>query len=106
VVIETVGEATFDHSLKAANQGALIVVSGATSGHLARVDLRRVFFLQLEIIGSTMGTRDELAALADLCAERGIRPIVDSTFAFPDQVRDAFARLEAGTVFGKVVLEH
>jgi NADPH:quinone reductase-like Zn-dependent oxidoreductase len=106
VVIETVGEATFDHSLKAANQGARIVVSGATSGNLPTVDLRRVFFLQLEIVGSTMGTRDELAALADLCAERGIRPIVDSNYAFPDEARDAFAHLEAGTVFGKIVLSH
>ena len=57
VVIETVGAATIEHSLKCAAPGGRIVVSGATSGHLAGVDLRRVFFLQLEILGSTMGTR-------------------------------------------------
>jgi NADPH:quinone reductase-like Zn-dependent oxidoreductase len=105
VVIETVGEATFDHSLKCAKQGARIVVTGATSGFFPRVDLRRVFFLQLEIIGSTMGTRDELAALASLCATRGIRPIVDSEYGFSD-ARSAFEHLESGDVFGKVVIDH
>src|SRR5215467_3843048 len=103
VVIETVGEATFDHSLKCAKQGARIVVSGATSGYFPKVDPRRVYFLQLEIVGSTMGTRDELAALATLCVTRGIRPIIDSEYPFQD-VRSAFAHLEDGDVFGKVVV--
>lgn len=105
VVIETVGAATFDHSLKAARQGGRIVVSGATAGHLATVDLRRVFFLQLEILGSTMGTRDELSALLALAANGGFRPVIDSTYGF-SEVLDAFARLESGGVFGKVVLDH
>jgi NADPH:quinone reductase-like Zn-dependent oxidoreductase len=105
VVIETVGEATFEHSLKAAKQGARVVVSGATSGYFPKIDLRRVFFLQLEIIGSTMGTRDELAALASLCVTRGIRPIIDSQYGFSD-VRAAFEHLAAGDVFGKVIIDH
>jgi NADPH:quinone reductase-like Zn-dependent oxidoreductase len=105
VVIETVGEATFDHSMKCAKQGARIVVSGATSGFFPKVDLRRVYFLQLEIVGSTMGTRDELAALASLCVTRGIRPIIDSQYGFSD-VRSAFEHLAAGEVFGKVVIDH
>jgi NADPH:quinone reductase-like Zn-dependent oxidoreductase len=105
VVIETVGEATFDHSLKAAKQGARIVVSGATSGFRPKVDLRRVYFLQLEIVGSTMGTRDELAAVASLCVTRGVRPIIDSQYPFSD-VRAAFERLETGDAFGKVVIDH
>jgi len=103
-VIETVGAATIEHSLKCTKQGGRIVVSGSTSGHLATVDLRRLFFLQQEILGSTMGTREELAALVDLCAERGIRPVVDSVYGFA-QVRDAFEKLYSGDVFGKVVLE-
>src|SRR5205085_9748473 len=82
VVIETVGAATIEHSLKATAPGGRIVVSGATSGHLAQMDLRRVFFLQLEILGSTMGTRDELASLLDLCVDRGLRPMIDSTYPF------------------------
>jgi NADPH:quinone reductase-like Zn-dependent oxidoreductase len=103
-VIETVGTATIDHSVKCTKQGGRIVVSGTTSGHLATVDLRRVFFLQLEILGSTMGTRDELVSLAELCAERGIRPVVDSVFPFA-QTREAFEKLHSGNIFGKVCLE-
>ena len=105
VVIETVGAPTMDHSIKSTRQGGRIVVSGSTGGHHATVDLRRVFFLQLEIVGSTMGTRDELAALLTLCAERGIRPVIDSVHPF-GEVRRVFERLEAGDVFGKLVLDH
>jgi NADPH:quinone reductase-like Zn-dependent oxidoreductase len=104
VVIETVGAATMDHSLKSATRGARIVVSGATSGNLATVDLRRVFALQLEILGSSMGTPDELAALLQLCAG-GMKPVIDSVLGF-SSVRDAFAHLAAGDVFGKIVLDH
>ncbi len=105
VVIETVGAPTLEHSLKCATQGGRIVVCGSTGGNVASVDLRRVFFLQLEIVGSTMGTRDELAALAQLCADRGIRPVVDSVFGFTE-VEQAFGKLAAGDVFGKIVLDH
>ena len=105
VVVETVGEATIDHSLKCAKPGGRIVVSGATSGHLPRIDLRRVFFLQLEILGSTMGTRDELAGLLRLCVDAGVRPVIDSEYAL-SEARDAFAKLESGAVFGKIVLDH
>jgi len=104
-VIETVGEATFDHSLKSLKPGGRLVVSGATSGHLPRVDLRRVFFLDISIIGTSMGSREELAGLLDLCASTGLRPIVDSTFPL-SRAKDAFAHLAAGDVFGKVVLSN
>lgn len=104
VVIETVGEATFDHSLKCAAPGARIVVSGATSGHLPTVNLRRVFAMQLEILGSTMGTQAELTELLDLCATRDIHPVIDSVYGL-SEARDAFARLASGEVFGKVVLD-
>lgn len=105
VVVETVGAATMDHSIKAAKQGGRIVVAGATAGHQATVDLRRVFFLQLQVLGSTMGTRAELAELLELVENRGIRPVVDSTYGF-SEVRDAFTRLASGDIFGKVVLDH
>jgi NADPH:quinone reductase-like Zn-dependent oxidoreductase len=105
VVIETVGEATFDHSLKCAAPGARIVVSGATSGAAPKVNLRRVFALQLEILGSTMGTPDDLAALLTLMAGAGVRPVVDRVYGF-DDVTAAFTRLAAGDVFGKLVLDH
>jgi NADPH:quinone reductase-like Zn-dependent oxidoreductase len=104
LVIETVGVPTFDHSLKCAAPFGRIVVSGSTAGHLATVDLRRVFALQLEILGSTMGTAAELAALLDLL-DRGMTPVVDEVFGFSD-VRLAFEKLASGNVFGKIVLDH
>ncbi|MGK5521586.1 zinc-binding dehydrogenase [Micromonospora sp. URMC 107] len=105
VVVETVGAATFDHSLKSAAPMARIVVSGATAGHEPKVNLRRVFAMQLEILGTSMGTPDELAALLAFCAERGVRPVVDTVVPF-SRVADAFARLHSGDVFGKVVVDH
>jgi NADPH:quinone reductase-like Zn-dependent oxidoreductase len=105
VVVETVGEATFEHSMKCANFGGRIVVSGATAGHLPQVNLRRVFALQLEILGCSMGTSEELGALLALCAQRGVRPVIDSEFGFAE-IGDAFAKLHKGDVFGKVVIDH
>ena len=105
VVVETVGEATFEHSMKSAKLGGRIVVSGATSGHLPKVNLRRVFALQLEILGTSMGTPDELAELMALLARTGIRPVIDSVVPF-SEARKAFELLQAGDVFGKVVLDH
>ncbi|MEV6298367.1 zinc-binding dehydrogenase [Actinoplanes sp. NPDC051861] len=105
VVIESVGAPTFEHSMKCAAPGARIVVCGATAGHKAEVDLRRVFAMQLEILGSSMGTPAELAALLDLVASGKVKPVIDSTYPF-ERAADAFARLESGEVFGKVVLDH
>ncbi len=105
VVIETVGAATFDHSVKSTKPGGRIVVSGSTSGHLAEVDLRRIFFLQQEIVGSTMGTRAELVALMELLVAQQIKPVVDSVYGFT-QAREAFDRLANGEVFGKIVIDH
>jgi NADPH:quinone reductase-like Zn-dependent oxidoreductase len=104
VVIETVGAATFEHSMKCSAPGARIVVSGSTSGHLATIDLRRVFALQLEIVGSSMGTVEDLTALLALVAS-GVRPVVDSVVGF-SEVRAAFEKLYEGDVFGKIVLDH
>ena len=105
VVIETVGEATFDHSQKSVKAGGRIVVSGATSGHLPKLDLRRLFYRQVSVIGTSMGTPDELAALLALCVETGLRPVIDHVYPF-EQVREAFAHLARGDIFGKLVVEH
>jgi NADPH:quinone reductase-like Zn-dependent oxidoreductase len=105
VVIESVGAPTFEHSLKCAAPGARIVVCGATGGPFPKIDLRRVFMMQLEILGSTMGTAAELSALLNLCVENNIRPVIDSTYGF-SAVADAFARLNSGDVFGKVAIDH
>jgi NADPH:quinone reductase-like Zn-dependent oxidoreductase len=105
IVIESVGAPTFEHSMKSSKPGARIVVAGATGGHQATVDLRRVFAMRLDILGATMGTAAELAELADFLVARSLRPIIDSVYGFT-AIADAFARLESGAVFGKVVIDH
>ncbi len=102
-VIETVGEATWGHSLRSLRPGGTVVVSGSTSGPNPPADLARVFFLQLNVVGSTMGTREELEALVALCVETGLRPTIDATFDLRD-ARAAFERLASGDVVGKIVL--
>jgi NADPH:quinone reductase-like Zn-dependent oxidoreductase len=102
-VMETVGAATWSHSLRSLKPGGTLVVAGATSGNAPPAELNRVFFLQLSIVGSTMGTRDELERLARFCVDKGVRPVIDRTVALGD-ARDAFAALLDGSVTGKVVL--
>jgi NADPH:quinone reductase-like Zn-dependent oxidoreductase len=101
-VMETVGEATWAHSLRALKPGGSVVICGATSGSMPPADLSRVFFLQLSVIGSTMGTRDELARLLTFCAQTGVRPLIDRTIPM-EQAREGFAAMIAGDLFGKVV---
>ncbi|WP_031160716.1 zinc-binding dehydrogenase [Streptosporangium roseum] len=101
-VMETVGQATWDHSLKALRPGGRIVVSGATSGAVPPADLNRVFFLQLSVVGSTMGTRDQLARLARFLEQTGARPVIDRTLPLSG-AREGFAAMHEGDVFGKVV---
>ncbi len=102
-VLETVGEPTWEHSVAALRPGGTIVVSGATGGHQAVCDLRRIFFRQLRVVGSTMGTRDELERLVALCVTTGVRPLIDTELPL-EQAHTAFARLASGDAFGKVVL--
>ncbi|MCA2229170.1 zinc-binding dehydrogenase [Nonomuraea aurantiaca] len=101
-VMETVGQATWDHSLKSLKPGGRIVVCGATSGAVPPADLNRVFFLQLSVIGSTMGTRDQLQRLAVFLEQTGLRPVIDRTMPLTD-ARDGFAALAEGDIFGKIV---
>jgi NADPH:quinone reductase-like Zn-dependent oxidoreductase len=102
-VLETVGAATWDHSLKALKPGGTLVISGATSGANPPASLNRIFFLQLSVVGSTMGTRDELDRLVRLCVERDVRPLIESELPMTEAL-DAFAALAGGEVFGKLVL--
>jgi NADPH:quinone reductase-like Zn-dependent oxidoreductase len=101
-VLETVGEATWKHSMRALKPGGTVVVSGSTSGPNPPADLQRVFFLQLNVVGSTMGTKTELAQLARLLETTGIRPQIDRELPLTD-AREGFAALAAGDVFGKIV---
>jgi len=101
-VLETVGEATWSHSLKSLRPGGRIVVCGATTGFNPPAELSRVFFTQLDVVGSTMGTRDELRRLMSFLVASGVRPVIDSTMPLTD-ARDGFARMADDAVFGKVV---
>jgi NADPH:quinone reductase-like Zn-dependent oxidoreductase len=101
-VIETVGEATWSHSIRSLKPGGTLVVSGATTGDSPPAELSRVFFLQLSVIGSTMGTRDELERLIRLCVEKDIRPVIDRTMPL-SQAREGLEALLEGSVVGKVV---
>ena len=104
-VIETVGEATWSHSLKSLRPGGVVVVSGATSGPNPPADLARVFFLQLSVVGSTMGSKADLEALIDLLVRTGVRPTIDAVYDLHD-ARAAFDKLAAGDIMGKIVLTH
>jgi NADPH:quinone reductase-like Zn-dependent oxidoreductase len=102
-VMETVGRATWSHSVKSLRPGGTLVVSGTTSGpNPDNAELTRVFFLQLRVIGSTMGTRTELASLTELLDVSGVRPVIDRVLPM-EQARDGFAAMADGDVFGKVV---
>ena len=102
-VIETVGEATWGHSLRSVEAGGVIVVAGATSGFNPPAELQRVYFRQVRIQGTMMGTRAELRQLVRMLMATGVRPVIDSTHPLAD-ARAAYAKMESGDLFGKLVL--
>lgn len=102
-VMETVGAATWSHSVKSLRPGGRIVISGATSGDApAKAELTTIFFKQLQVVGSTMGTREELQRLARFVVARGIAPRIDRVLPLAD-AREGFAAMVEGSVDGKVV---
>lgn len=101
-VMETVGEATWKHSLSSLRPGGRIVTCGATSGMVAPTQLAQVYFLQKSIIGSTMGTREQLARLAVFLEQTGVRPAIDRVLPLAE-AEEGFAAMHRGEVFGKVV---
>jgi NADPH:quinone reductase-like Zn-dependent oxidoreductase len=102
VVMETVGQATWGHSLRSLRPGGRIVISGATSGEVPPAELNRVFFTQLSVVGSTMGTRDQLGRLIRFCEQTGTRPIIDRVLPLADAA-EGFAAMIDGTHTGKIV---
>ncbi|HEU5265557.1 MAG TPA: zinc-binding dehydrogenase, partial [Jatrophihabitans sp.] len=103
-VLETVGEATWSHSAKSLKPGGRIVISGATSGFNPPAELNRFFFLQLQVVGSTMGTKAELADLIAFLQVTGLRPRIDRTIPI-EQAADGLAAMESGDLLGKIVLQ-
>ena len=103
-VMETVGAATWTHSINCLRPGGSVVICGATSGDAPqKAELTKIYFRQLRVVGSTMGNRSELGRLARFVADRGIEPVVDSVHPLAG-ARDGFARIVDGEVFGKVVI--
>ena len=103
LVVEHVGEATWERSLQAVRPHGRIVVCGATTGPNPKAALHRVWWKQLTILGSTMGTKADFEAVYDLVATGRAKPVVDSVFPLAE-ARAAHERLESGEQFGKVVL--
>lgn len=104
VVIEHVGEATWDRSLKCLARGGRLVTCGATTGYRASIDLRFLFSRQYSLMGSYMGTKAELLRVAQFFFSGQVKPVVDRTFPLAEAAA-AHAYLEQGGPFGKVVLE-
>ena len=102
-VMESVGEATWSHSMRSLRPGGRIVICGATSGANPPADLNRLFFLQLEVVGSTMGTREEFEALVKFLGDTGLRPQIQQVFSLAD-TNKAIALMAAGNVRGKLVI--
>jgi NADPH:quinone reductase-like Zn-dependent oxidoreductase len=103
VVLETVGKATWGHTLRSLRPGGRVVIAGATSGHDPAAELNRIFFKELEVVGSTMGTLEDLRHLVSMIEVSRIRPRVDKTFPLAD-VAEGLRALAAGDVLGKIVI--
>jgi NADPH:quinone reductase-like Zn-dependent oxidoreductase len=103
VVVEHVGQATWERSLEAARREGRIVVCGATSGPNPPARLHRIWWKQLAVLGSTMGTRADFDGAYRLVAEGKARPVVDEVFPLAEAAR-AHERLESGEQLGKIVL--
>lgn len=102
-VVESVGEATWGHSLRSLVPEGRAIVVGATTGPNPPAELNRIFYRQLEVTGSTMGTVDELERLVTMLRATGVRPLIDETLPM-GQAREAFRRMARGELFGKLVL--
>ncbi|HEY2055734.1 MAG TPA: zinc-binding dehydrogenase [Solirubrobacterales bacterium] len=104
VVLETVGKATWGHTLRSLKPGGRVVIAGATSGQDPAAELNRVFFKELEIVGSTMGTLEDLRRLVSMIDATGIRPRIDKTFPLAE-VGAGLRALAEGDVLGKIVIK-
>jgi NADPH:quinone reductase-like Zn-dependent oxidoreductase len=103
VVVDCVGGEAWNKSLAAAAKGGRVVTCGATAGANPTIDLRRVFWNNLRIFGSTLGSREEFRQVVNFFCNTNMRPIIDHVFPLKDAAA-AHERLERGEQFGKIVL--
>ena len=104
VVVDNVGQATINNSMKAAVRGGRIVILGNTSGPLAEIDIRFIFGKQISLIGSTMGTHHDFREVTTLLWNGKLRPVIDCVMPLSNG-KEAYAILERGEQFGKIVLK-
>lgn len=104
LVVETVGAATWRHSLRCVRPGGRIVTAGATTGSDIPLELPRIFYRQVSVIGSTSATRGETLRMLSFMHAAGLRPVIDSVFPL-DQIHAAFERTQTADLFGNVVVE-
>jgi NADPH:quinone reductase-like Zn-dependent oxidoreductase len=103
VVMDHVGAETFSESLKSLAWGGRLVTCGATSGSAVEIDLKAVFFKNLSIHGSTMGSKSDLLQIMELISQGKLKPVIDSVYPM-SQLPEALARVESRSIFGKVIL--
>ncbi|MBT1170092.1 zinc-binding dehydrogenase [Bifidobacterium sp. SO4] len=104
-VIESVGAATWSHSVKSVRPGGTIAICGATTGDRPGAELTRIFFQDIRVQGNTMGSREDFARLLRLVEHADLHPAIDSVYTGLDAAPEAFARMVGGDMFGKIVLE-
>jgi NADPH:quinone reductase-like Zn-dependent oxidoreductase len=104
VVVDSVGGDSYSRSLASLVKGGRLVTCGATAGPRPQTDLQRIFWNQLSVFGSTMGNRREFAEMLNFVRKRGVKPVIDQVFPLAEGAQ-AFARMEEGKQFGKIVLK-
>ena len=104
-VIESVGAATWSHSMKSVRPGGTIAICGATTGDQPGAELTRLFFQDIRVQGSTMGSREDFARLLRFVEHANLHPAIDSVFSGLDAAPEAFAKMIEGNVFGKIAIE-
>ena len=104
-VIESVGAATWSHSMKSVRPGGTIAICGATTGDQPGAELTRLFFQDIRVQGCTMGSREDFARLLRFVEHADLHPVIDSVVSGLDAAPEAFARMIAGDMFGKIVIE-
>jgi zinc-binding alcohol dehydrogenase/oxidoreductase len=104
IIIDSAGGKDFNKLLDLAVPGGRIVNFGRTAGNISDLNTRTLYWKQISIFGSTMGTRDEFLSMLDLLESRSVKPVIDSVFPL-EQINEAFKRMDEGNQFGKIILQ-